>query len=165
VDIAKVGDCGRVSQISPYNATLLRKTLFADAKETLLIFTLGEGMADTRRRVERSELYPRGVDPDAVNAVIDRLSGKDARILVTTRAGGKAEDLASGEDFVEFTHEALLSNWEHLVKLLETERTSIRRHREGRPAFEVFEHWRDGCRHHCDGDVGLCVSAEGKSNR
>jgi WD40 repeat protein len=95
----------------------------------LRLITLGEGMADTRRRVERSELYPRGVDPDAVNAVIDRLSGKDARILVTTRAGGKAEDLASGEDFVEFTHEALLSNWEHLVKLLETERTSIRRHR------------------------------------
>jgi len=103
------------------------------------LITLGEGMADTRRRVKRSELYPQGFDPDAVNEVIDRLSGKDARILVTTRAGGKAEDLAFGEDFVEFTHEALLSNWEHLIELLKTERASIRRHRDLTTAAAEWE--------------------------
>lgn len=93
------------------------------------LITLGEGVSDTRRRVKRNELYPQGVEPRAVDAVIDKLSGKDARILVTTREGNSAEDLGCGEDFVEFTHEALLGNWERLVRLLDCERESIRKHR------------------------------------
>ncbi|CAB1063128.1 High-affinity carbon uptake protein Hat/HatR [Olavius sp. associated proteobacterium Delta 1] len=103
------------------------------------LITLGEGVADTRRRVKRKELYPEGVEPGAVNAVIDTLSGKDARILVTTREGGTAEDLGSGEDFVEFTHEALLGNWDHLVSLLDSERESIRKHRNLTTAAEEWE--------------------------
>ncbi len=86
-------------------------------------------MSDTRRRVKRKELYPEGVERAAVNEVIDKLSSKDARILVTSREAGDSEDLAAGEDFVEFTHEALLENWQHLVTLLDSERASIRKHR------------------------------------
>ena len=103
------------------------------------LITLGEGVADTRRRVKRNELYPQGLGPGAVNAVIDTLSGKDARILVTTREGGTAEDLGSGEDFVEFTHEALLGNWDHLITLLDSERESMRKHRSLTLAAEVWE--------------------------
>jgi WD40 repeat protein len=103
------------------------------------LITLGEGVADTRRRVRRNELYPQGVEPAVVNAVIDRLSGKDARILVTTREGGTADDLGAGKDFVEFTHEALLANWDHLVTLLDSERESIRKHRSLTSAAEVWE--------------------------
>ena len=103
------------------------------------LITLGEGVADTRRRVRRNELYPEGVEHDAVNAVIDKLSGKDARILVTTREGGTAEDIGAGEDFVEFTHEALLGNWDHLKKLLASERESIRKHRVLTSAAQEWE--------------------------
>jgi WD40 repeat protein len=103
------------------------------------LITLGEGVADTRRRVKRNELYPEGVEPDAVNAVIDKLTARDARILVTTREGGTAEDLGAGEDFVEFTHEALLGNWQHLASLLASERESIRKHRVLTTAAEEWE--------------------------
>jgi hypothetical protein len=93
------------------------------------LISLGEGVPDTRRRVRRKELYPQGVQTSAVNEVIDKLSSKDARILVTSREAGGSEDLAAGEDFVEFTHEALLGNWEHLVELMDSEREGIRKHR------------------------------------
>ncbi len=102
------------------------------------MITLGEGVSDTRRRVKRNELYPEGVRPGDVDEVIDKLSGKDARILVTTREGSTADDLGSGEDFVEFTHEALLGNWEHLIKLLDSERESIRKHRSLTTAAEEW---------------------------
>ncbi len=105
----------------------------------LRLITLGEGVSDTRRRVRRNELYPKGVEPGAVNAVIDTLSGRDARILVTTREGDTVEDLGAGEDFVEFTHEALLGNWGHLATLLDSERESIRKHRALTTATEEWE--------------------------
>ena len=105
----------------------------------LRLITLGEGVADTRRRVRRKELYPEGVEPAVVDEVIEKLSGKDARILVTTREGGTVEDLGSAEDFVEFTHEALLANWEHLVTLLNSERDSIRQHRNLTTAAETWD--------------------------
>ncbi len=103
------------------------------------LITIGEGVSDTRRRVKRSELYPEGVQPAAVNEVIDKLSGKNARILVTTREGGTEENIGSGEDFVEFTHEALLGNWQHLVTLLDSERESIRKHRRLTSAAEEWK--------------------------
>lgn len=44
----------------------------------LRLITFGEGVADTRRRVHRDELYPVDVDPDDVDAVIHALSAEQA---------------------------------------------------------------------------------------
>ena len=98
--------------------------------------------------------------PAAVNEVIGKLSSKDARILVTTREGSTAEDLGSGEDFVEFTHEALLGNWEHLITLLDSERESIRKHRALTTAAEEWESKPEDERHKFLLRAGQLVIAE-----
>ncbi len=80
----------------------------------LRLATLGEGVSDTRRRAERAELYPVGVDPAQVNAVIQALSGPDARLLVTD------------EDTVDMAHEALIQGWSALRGWLEASREALR---------------------------------------
>jgi len=128
------------------------------------LITLGEGVADTRRRVKRRELYPQGVEASAVNEVINKLSGKHARILVTTREGATAKDLGSGEDFVEFTHEALLGNWQHLIKLLDSERESIRKHRSLATAAEEWQSKPESEKHKFLLRAGQLVIAEQWAN-
>jgi WD40 repeat protein/class 3 adenylate cyclase len=77
---------------------------------------LGEGTADTRRRVHLSELVPS--DPQAaqrVHSVLGRLA--DARLI--TLAG----------DAVEVAHEALIREWPTLREWLEADREVLRLHR------------------------------------
>lgn len=87
----------------------------AIARNILLRVTaLGEGVNDTRRRANRAELYPVGTDPAQVDAVLQSLSGAQARLLV------------AGEETVEVTHEALIHGWGTLRKWLEEDRESLR---------------------------------------
>jgi WD40 repeat protein/energy-coupling factor transporter ATP-binding protein EcfA2 len=83
----------------------------------LRLTALGEGMSDTRRRVSRAELYPAGVDPAQVDAVLQALSGPQARLVV------------ADEQTVEVTHEALIQQWDKLRNWLEADRASLRTHR------------------------------------
>lgn len=78
---------------------------------------LGEGVRDARRRVSRQELYPAGVDSSQVDIVLQKLSGKDARLIV-------ADNLS-----VEITHEALIEQWDTLRNWLEADRALLRVHR------------------------------------
>ncbi len=56
----------------------------------------GEGVGDTRRRVDRSELKWENTDPIAVDHVLAELSGPDNRLIV------------AGDQSVEVTHEVLI---------------------------------------------------------
>ncbi len=78
------------------------------------ITSLGEGVSDTRRRVPRGDLYPKGVEPATVDCVIEKLSGKDARLIV------------AGDEGVEVTHESLLQEWDTLRGWLESNRDAQR---------------------------------------
>jgi WD40 repeat protein len=82
----------------------------------LRLTTLGEGVSDTRRRVKLSEMYP--ADPAArldVENVIDKLSGKAARLIVTNDDGT-----------AEVTHESLIQQWDELRKWLDANREKKR---------------------------------------
>ncbi len=83
----------------------------------LRLVSYGEGVADTRRRVARDELYPAAVNRDDVDAVIDALSGEEARLLLADK------------DTVEITHEALLGEWNTLRGWLDADRDAQRVHR------------------------------------
>ncbi len=83
----------------------------------LRLTTFGEGVSDTRRRVDRAELYPAGVDPGEVDLVLHALSDQNARLLVADSAT------------VEVAHEALLQRWDTLRGWLDENREALRIHR------------------------------------
>jgi WD40 repeat protein/energy-coupling factor transporter ATP-binding protein EcfA2 len=92
------------------------------------ITSLGEGVSDTRRRVPRGDLYPADVEPATVDRVIERLSGKDARLIV------------AGDEGVEVTHESLLQEWDTLRGWLESNRDSQRLRQQ---ITEAAQLWRN----------------------
>ncbi len=78
------------------------------------LITLGEGVEDTRQRTSRKALYLSGVDSTQVDAVLQTLSGPDARLVV-----------ADG-DTVEVAHEALIQRWNTLRTWLDEDRAALR---------------------------------------
>jgi DNA-binding SARP family transcriptional activator/WD40 repeat protein/tRNA A-37 threonylcarbamoyl transferase component Bud32 len=82
------------------------------------LVTLGEGTADTRKRVPRAELLAIGADPAAVATGIDRLGA--ARLLAFDR------DPQTREPTVEIAHEALLTRWPRLQSWIEEDRDGLR---------------------------------------
>jgi hypothetical protein len=109
-----------LASLSPQEQELARNIF-------LRLTTLGEGVSDTRRRVNRVELYPAGTDPEAIDAVLQALSDKKARLVVIN------------EDTVEVTHEALIQEWGQLREWLEVNRDSLRIHRR---VAEATEEWK-----------------------
>ncbi len=91
------------------------------------ITSLGDGVSDTRRRVPRNELYPVDVEADTVDRVIDKLSGKDARLIV------------AGEEGVEVTHESLLQEWDTLRGWLESNRDAQRLRQQITEAAQLWQ--------------------------
>ena len=87
----------------------------------LRLVTLGEGVADTRRRVTRSELSAIEVDASALDAALDSYGRH--RLLTFDR------DPATREPTVEVAHEALLGAWERLRGWIEEARDDVRMHR------------------------------------
>jgi WD40 repeat protein len=83
----------------------------------LRLTTLGDGVPDTRRRSARSELYPSGSDRAEVDAVLEAMLSKDARLVVVDG------------DSVEIAHEALLRSWPTLRGWLDEDRDALRVHR------------------------------------
>ena len=90
------------------------------------LISLGEGVKDTRRRADREEIYPAGVDKTQVDAVIQALSGPQARLVV------------ADEGAVEIAHDALIQQWSTLRKWLETNRQALAIHRR---LTEDAEEW------------------------
>ena len=85
---------------------------------------LGEGSADSRRRVTVDELVPEGASPDTVRALLGRLA--DARLVTL-------------DDGAEVAHEALIRAWPRLRRWLDEDRAAIRAHRQVSDAARVWD--------------------------
>jgi WD40 repeat protein/class 3 adenylate cyclase/tRNA A-37 threonylcarbamoyl transferase component Bud32 len=99
-----------VVEAVPPDRQALMRNLFLRMTE------LGEGIADTRRRVAVEELVPEGASPEEVQALLDRLAS--ARLVTL------------GEGTAEVAHEVLIREWPRLRAWLEEDRAGIRLHRE-----------------------------------
>lgn len=118
----------------------------------LRLTTIGEGVRDARRRVERSELYPAGVPSADVDEVIQRFSDADARLIVTsTEPDELSADLShiptlerTLSSTVEIAHEALLVNWPTLRRWLDDGRQALRALRQ---ITEHSRQWAASRRH------------------
>jgi DNA-binding SARP family transcriptional activator/WD40 repeat protein len=96
----------------------------------LRLVTLGEGMADTRRRVPLSRFATIEVDALTMDAVIDSYGRH--RLLTFDR------DPATREPTVEIAHEALLDAWERLRGWIDEAREDLRM---GRRLSEAAREW------------------------
>jgi DNA-binding SARP family transcriptional activator/WD40 repeat protein len=97
----------------------------------LRLVTLGEGTADTRRRVPLSEFRSIEGDALAMDAVIDTYGRH--RLLTFDR------DPATREPTVEIAHEALLDAWERLRAWIDEARGDLR---TGRRLSEATREWK-----------------------
>jgi len=98
------------------------------AKEIFLRLTeLGEGTADTRRRISIKELIPPGpaLYAEQIQSVLVKLA--DARLIIT------------GEGTVEVAHEALIREWPTLREWLASDREGLRMHRHLTEAAQEWE--------------------------
>ena len=96
----------------------------------LRLVTLGEGTADTRRRVPLSQFATIEVDASTMDAVIDSYGRH--RLLTFDR------DPTTREPTVEIAHEALLDAWERLRGWIDEAREDLRM---GRRLSEAAREW------------------------
>jgi WD40 repeat protein/DNA-binding SARP family transcriptional activator/class 3 adenylate cyclase len=97
----------------------------------LRLVTPGEGVADTRRLVPRSELLSLDVDRSAMGAVIDGFGRH--RLLSFDR------DPTTRRPTVEVAHEALLGSWDRLRAWIDGARDDLRTHRRLAAAAEEWD--------------------------
>jgi WD40 repeat protein/DNA-binding SARP family transcriptional activator len=119
-------EIGGVGGALAASAEHLYATRNEDAREAvrqlfLRLVTLGEGTADTRRRVPLSELSALEVDGSAMESAIDTYGRH--RLLTFDR------DPSTREPTVEVAHEALLGAWERLSDWIDQAREDVRMHR------------------------------------
>ena len=91
----------------------------------LRLTELGDGVAETRRRVTIDELVPEGVSPEVVQALLERLA--EARLVTL------------GEGTAEVAHEVLIREWPTLRGWLDEDREGIRLHRQLGAAARLWE--------------------------
>ena len=119
------GALRRRAQITYDNLTpqqqALTRTLF------VRLTSLGEGVLDTRRRVQRSELYPAEGDHTELDIVLGALSAEQARLIVVD------------QNDVQITHEALLEQWDTLNGWLHDNREDLQTHRRLTQAAQEWE--------------------------
>ncbi|NEQ49185.1 MAG: TIR domain-containing protein [Leptolyngbya sp. SIO3F4] len=90
---------------------------------------LGEGTEDTRRRVFLDNLVSEPLHPaERVRTVIDRLSDKENRLLVTNEVVGK-DEAKERRAIVDVAHEALIRHWRLLRQWIEKNRDLLRQQR------------------------------------
>jgi hypothetical protein len=77
----------------------------------------GEGVEATKRRVVMIELLPAQGNPEQIEAVAQRLSVADARLITIEGRG-----LDAGERVIEVAHEALIRGWKRLQGWLNADR-------------------------------------------
>jgi WD40 repeat protein/class 3 adenylate cyclase len=91
----------------------------------LRLTELGEGVAESRRRVRIGELVPEGVSP----AVIDELLGRLAEARLVTL----------GEGTAQVAHEVLIREWPTLRGWLDEDREGLRLHRQIGDATRLWD--------------------------
>jgi hypothetical protein len=115
-------------------ATELYESFDADEQWTVRhifqqLTQLGEGTEDTRRRVFLDNLISEPQHPaERVKAVIERLSDKDNRLLVTSEVVSKGNE-AERRAIVDVAHEALIRYWRLLRQWIEQDRDLLRQQR------------------------------------
>lgn len=131
---------GRVGGALNNQATRLYNSFASEVDKNFVrwlfleLVELGEGETVTRRRVTRESLAARADSDEQLEEVLGRLVQK--RLIVVTSVGN-GESLLN---YVEVTHEALLTQWELLQHWIEDNRESLRIERR----FEAdFLEWRD----------------------
>jgi DNA-binding SARP family transcriptional activator/WD40 repeat protein len=100
----------------------------------LRLVTIGDGAADTRRRVSLSELSAIEVDASAMESALDTYGRH--RLLTFDR------DPVTREPTVEVAHEALLGAWERLRRWIENARDDVRMRRRLSDAAREWERSR-----------------------
>jgi WD40 repeat protein/DNA-binding SARP family transcriptional activator len=129
-------DIGGVGGALAASAEHLYATRNANGREAvrqlfLRLVTLSEGAADTRRRVQLTELSALEVDGSAMESAIDSYGRH--RLLTFDR------DPATREPTVEVAHEALLGAWERLSGWIDEARGDVRMHRRLSEAAREWE--------------------------
>ncbi len=94
----------------------------------LRLIHIGDGVAETRRRVDRDSLLAQAPEPDAAAAVLNALA---VARLVTVDA-----------ESVEITHEALLRAWPRLRGWIDADRAGLHTHQQLTEAAATWD--RDG---------------------
>lgn len=101
--------------------------------------TLGEGVADTRRRVDRAELALHDVPADVIEETLAAVSHPNARLIIAESgegpAGGGEKDRRAITDkaraaIYEVTHETLIQLWPKPRGWLQDSRSELRLHRQ-----------------------------------
>jgi len=116
---------------NPDNQVIVRRIM-------LRLTQPGEGTEDTRRRVRKQELLSgqNQQQAQAVESILQQLVA--ARLLTTSR------DLASGQELVDVSHEALIRGWTQLRSWIDEDRAALRIHRQLTDAAGEWEqHHRD----------------------
>ena len=85
----------------------------------LKLVQLGEGGADTRRRVALDDLVAHGETPETVRDVLQRFADRHTRFLTFGQQ-------ANGRESVEITHDALIVHWHELKDWLDANRDDLR---------------------------------------
>ena len=115
--IARTAD-GVLASLPP-DARDLTRSMF------LRLTELGDGAAESRRRVNIDELVPDAVSPEVVQALLERLA--EARLVTL------------GEGTAEVSHEVLIREWPTLRRWLEEDRDGIRLHRQLGAAARLWD--------------------------
>lgn len=92
----------------------------------LRLVEVSESGEATRRKVARSDLEFRDVPTEAINAVLDRLTAADSRLLIASREIKASDDLSAPTTWIEVGHEALIRHWERFTGWVSENRESLR---------------------------------------
>ncbi|MEM9266672.1 MAG: pentapeptide repeat-containing protein, partial [Cyanobacteria bacterium P01_F01_bin.13] len=127
-------ELGGINGTLDKRATEIYNTYDADQQRTVQhifqqLTQLGEGTEDTRRRVFLDNLISEPLHPaERVRTVIDTLSSKDNRLLVTSEVIDKGEN-QERRAIVDVAHEALIRHWQLLRQWIEKNRDLLRQQR------------------------------------
>jgi DNA-binding SARP family transcriptional activator len=132
----EIGGVGGALAASAEHLFATRRPVGREAVRQLFLrlVTLGEGTADTRRRVPLSELSSLEVDASAMESA---LATYDRHRLLTFD-----RDPVTREPTVEVAHEALIEAWERLRRWIDDAREDVRMHR--RLSDAAYEWERSG---------------------
>ncbi len=127
---------GGMSGVLSRSAEALFGALSADEKQvTMQVFLrlvqLGQGMAESRRRLPVSELTDLDLDPVLLSKVLESFG--DRRLLSFDR------DTATGQATVELAHESLFREWERLAAWIDRHRAALKRYETLTAAAEDWE--------------------------
>ena len=123
-------ETGGVASAIAQTADRLVASLPADQRHlTRSVFVrlteLGDGVADSCRRVTIEELVPEGVSPEVVQALLERL--------------GETRLVTLGQGTAEVAHEVLIREWPTLRGWLDEDREGIRLHRQFGAAARLWD--------------------------